>query len=63
MLEHQKLILDKLSYDKEFFHKEIIKSFRWLSSDEISALYDWLKEKYMSTHEDVINDIFQHEAA
>jgi len=63
MLEHQKSILEELSYDKELFRKEIVKSFKWLKSYEILQLHHWLKESFGQTHGDVIKDIFQYIAA
>ena len=63
MLEHQKLLLEKLSYDKELFRKEIVKSFKWLRSYEIISLHKWLKENYGRTHADVIQEIFEFIAA
>lgn len=63
MLEHQKILLEQLSYDKGLFRKEIIKSFKWLKSYEIVQLYSWLKEQYGSTHGEVIRDVFEYIAA
>jgi hypothetical protein len=63
MLDHQKIVLDQLSNDKDLFRKEIIKSFKWLKSYEILQLYRWLKKKYGKLHADVIKDIFQYIAA
>ena len=63
MLEHQKALLEQLSYDKALFRKEIIKSFRWLKSYEIIRLYEWLQRKYGNTHGEVIQDVFEYIAA
>lgn len=63
MLDHQKILLEKLSYDKELFRKELVKSFKWLKSYEIIKLHSWLKEKYGETHADVIQDVFEYIAA
>lgn len=60
MLDHQKLILEQLSYDKELFRKEIVKSFRWLKSYEIISLHRWLKARYQRTHADVIQEVFEY---
>jgi hypothetical protein len=59
MLEHQKMLLEQLSYDKELFRKEIVKSFKWLKSYEIIMLYKWLKENYGRTHSEVIHEVFE----
>lgn len=63
MLEHQKILLEQLSYDKNLFRKEIIKSFRWLKSFEILQLYNWLQKKYGETHGEIIQDVFEYIAA
>jgi hypothetical protein len=58
MLEHQKLLLEKLSTDKASFKKELIKSFMWLKSYEIFNLLKWVKEKYGTTHQKIIEDVY-----
>ena len=63
MLDHQKIILEQLSHDKEMFRKEIVKSFKWLKSYEIIMLGRWLKENYGNTHADVIHEVFEYIAA
>jgi hypothetical protein len=59
MLEHQKKILQKLSYDEKLFKREILKSFRWLKSYEIILLHEWLLVNFGKTHRNVINDVFE----
>ncbi len=63
MLDHQKIILEQLSHDKELFRKEIIKSFKWLKSYEIIMLRKWLKENYSETHAEIIHEVFEYIAA
>jgi hypothetical protein len=58
MLEHQKLVLENLSSDKDLFRKELLKSLGWLKSYEVFELYKWVKSKYYDRHKDVINDVF-----
>lgn len=59
MLNHQKLVLRNVAYNKELFRKELIKSLDWLSHDEVTILYKWLIENYEKTHIDVIKNVFQ----
>ena len=59
MLEHQKLIIDNISYDKSLFKKEIIKSAKWLKVSDLYKLFEWLKQKYWNTHEEIIVNVFQ----
>jgi hypothetical protein len=63
MLKHEIILLEKISYDKNLFKKEIIKSFRWLKSYEIILLHNWLKKNYGKTHADVIQDVFEYISA
>lgn len=63
MLEHQKLILEKVSNNKELFRKELVKSLKWLKSYEIYRLHSWLKEKFYLKHREIIEDVFEYIAA
>jgi hypothetical protein len=63
MLDHQQIILNQISHDKELFRKEIVKSFKWLKSYEIIMLRRWLKENFYKTHADVIHEVFEDIAA
>ena len=63
MLEHQKLILEKVSHNKELFRKELVKSLKWLKSYEIFRLHVWLKQRFYLTHGDIIRDVFEFIAA
>ncbi|MBN1118782.1 MAG: hypothetical protein JXA77_16340 [Bacteroidales bacterium] len=57
MLEHQKLIIDKLSYNSELFKKEIIKSAKWLSVSEMLMLFSWLISKYWNSKKPEIKEV------
>jgi hypothetical protein len=63
MLEHQKIVIDKVSTDRDLFRKELIKSLKWLSHDEIIELQKWVKEKYWNIHKEVIKEVFTLEVA
>ena len=41
MLEFTKKILSKVSFDKTLFKKELSKSARWLSKEEVITLKIW----------------------
>jgi hypothetical protein len=60
MFENQKRRLKQLSYDKELFRNEILRSFKWLKSYEIIMLHKWLKENFGKTHADVIRQVFEY---
>ena len=60
MLEHQKTILNKISYNPGLFKKELEKSVKWLSSDELLALYTWVIVNYSSKYIDIIVNVFKN---
>ncbi len=58
MLNHQKAIIEHVIDSDKLFVKELNKSVRWLNANETRKLYIWLKEKYGSSHADMINLVF-----
>ena len=58
MLEHQKIVLNGVQFDKRLFKKELIKSLVWLPPNEQIQLRKWVKEHFYHSHADVINDVF-----
>jgi hypothetical protein len=56
MLEHQKLVLQNVAYNKERFRKEIYKSLDWLNYNEITQLYIWLRKNFWDTHSEIVQD-------
>jgi len=58
MLEHQKIVLQNVSHNKELFAKELKKSVIWLKSHEVYSLYKWVNENFGETHNDVIQEVF-----
>ena len=63
LLEHQKLILDKVKDDSALFEKELNKSLKWLSKEEKKELENWVKENYYDDYAYIINQIFTEIAA
>ena len=63
MLDHQKYVIANVSHDKYLFRKELVKSMRWLNSNEIFELYKWVTDNYLSAHKDVIFEVFSSIAA
>ena len=59
MLEHQKIILQKVSNNKELFRKELINSVKWLKSYEIFQLHAWIKKNFWDVHKEIITDVFE----
>ena len=58
MLDHQKAVIEHVIDNHELFVKELNKSVRWLTTSETRNLYNWLKEKYGSSHAGIINSVF-----
>lgn len=52
MEEYIRDILNRLSFDRELFLKELLKSRRWLTQDECDLLDTWVLEN----HKDIVGD-------
>jgi len=46
MLDYQKEVLEKVSFDQELFTKELQKSYQWLDSSELSELLLWVSNNF-----------------
>ncbi|MCG8700681.1 MAG: hypothetical protein MI922_21695 [Bacteroidales bacterium] len=58
MLEHQKIVLQNVSYNKSLFKKELCKSIAWLNSAELDQFRLWVREKFWQTHGEIIQEVF-----
>jgi len=58
MLELQKIVLQQVSDHKELFKKELLKSLKWLNSEEIILLKEWVLNQFSYRYRDVINETF-----
>ena len=57
MLEFSKKVLNKVSFDKKLFKKELQKSLRWLSKREITQLKIWTLATF-SQYKNIILEVF-----
>jgi hypothetical protein len=57
MLEFTKKILSKVSFDKNLFKKELSKSARWLSKQEVLTLKIWALTTF-SQYKNTILEVF-----
>ena len=57
MLEFTKKILSKVSFDKNLFKKELSKSVRWLSKQEVLTLKVWALSTF-SQYKNTILEVF-----
>lgn len=58
MLELSKLVLQKVSFDKTLFKKELGKSLRWIKKEERIHFKDWVMSKYGTTFKKEIIQVF-----
>jgi hypothetical protein len=58
MLEYSKTILQKVSFSRELFRKELTKSILWLHKEEIILLQIWCLATFNETYSDIIRDVF-----
>lgn len=59
MLEYVKLILEKVSFDKTLFEKELKKGMSFLLPPEVHELKRWCYFKFGHTYLTVLNRIFK----
>lgn len=59
MLELSKHILEKVSFDKSLFRKELIKAAKWLRPDEMLLLKVWCLSTFGAAYREVITEVFK----
>ncbi len=60
MLKYTKTILQKVSFNKYLFKKELMKSVKWLKRDEVILLEAWCIINFGSIYNDVIAEAFNN---
>jgi len=60
MLKYTKTILQKVSFNKYLFKKELMESVKWLKSDEVILLEAWCIINFGSIYNDVIAEAFNN---
>lgn len=58
MLELSKQILQKVSFDRKLFKKELRKSLKWINPDEKPMLKTWCLMTFGPIYRDVILEVF-----
>ena len=58
MLELSKTILNKMSFDKRLFRKELRKSKNWLKPNEALLLKVWCLAQFGHMYKDIIIEVF-----
>ncbi len=59
MIEYVKLILEKVSFERSLFEKELKKGIKALSFAEIRELKKWCYEKFGSIYRGILNRTFR----
>jgi len=60
MFELSKNILEKVSFDKTLFRKELTKAVTWLKPDEKTLLMVWCIGTFGHKYKDVISEVFKN---
>jgi hypothetical protein len=60
MLEYTKTVLQKVSFNRELFSKELRKAFKWLQKEELILLQAWCLVTFSDTYKDVISEVFRN---
>lgn len=59
MLEFCKKVLEKVSFDRHLFKKELLKSIKWVKTEELEVLRRWCLIKFGNLYKKLIEDSFQ----
>ncbi|MBL7890031.1 MAG: hypothetical protein J0L87_08260 [Bacteroidetes bacterium] len=60
MFELSKNILEKVSFDKALFRKELTKAMKWLKPDEKTLLKVWALTTFGHMYKDVIVEVYRN---
>lgn len=60
MLEYTKTVLQKVSFSRELFTKELRKAFKWLQKDELVLLQAWCLATFSDTYQDIVSEVFHN---
>ncbi len=58
MLEFSKEVLQKVSFDKNLFRKELAKAAQWVKKEERKILMTWCLATFGHQYRDVILEVF-----
>lgn len=59
MLEYVKVILQKVSFDRFLFEKELKKGLRLLQPKEVDSLREWCYQHFVKQYRTVLNSCFE----
>lgn len=58
MLELSKEILEKVSFDRMLFRKELLKAINWLKKDELALFKVWCLTTFGNVYGDLLREVF-----
>lgn len=56
----QKKVLEKVSFDRCLFEKELLKAAKWLKKEELLLLKIWCCATFAGIYDDVIKEVFDN---
>lgn len=59
MFELSKQVLQKVSFDRVLFRKELKKAIRWIKTDERLLLKAWCLASFGHVYKDMIQEVFE----
>lgn len=60
MLEFCKKVLEKVSFDRTLFKKELLKAIKWVKKEELEVLRRWCLIKFGNLYRPLIEDSFKN---
>jgi hypothetical protein len=60
MYELSKVILEKVSFDRKLFHKELLKASNWIKPDEKTLLKMWCLSVFGNKYQEEIMEVFKN---
>jgi hypothetical protein len=63
MLEYSKIVLEKVSFNRDLFKKELEKSKRSLKDEEILLLQHWCTRSFQEKYPDILGEAFGNKTA
>jgi hypothetical protein len=61
MFELSKVILQRVSFDRHLFSKELKKAIRWIKREDLHAFKAWCQAHFGNKYPDVIEETFNKE--
>jgi len=59
MLKYTETVLQKVSFNKDLFKKELSKSLVWLRKEEVNLLKAWCILNFGAIYMDIISEVFK----